>query len=73
MVKKQASSAALSAEQQSEADLIYERIRGAFDQEARRLAELMASKATRDEVAASMNGGSAMPCLTWSYMMPTPS
>ena len=48
MVKKQASSAALSAEQQSEADLIYERIRGAFDQEARRLAELMASKATRD-------------------------
>ncbi len=48
MVKKQASQAALSSEQQSEADLIYERIRGAFDQEARRLAELMASKETRD-------------------------
>jgi hypothetical protein len=37
----------LSAEQLTEADLIYERIRGAFDQEARRLAELMASKETR--------------------------
>lgn len=48
MVKKQASQAALSAEQRAEADLIYERIRGAFDQEARRLAELMASKETRD-------------------------
>ena len=48
MVKKQASQGALSAEQQSEADLIYARIRGAFDQEARRLAELMASKETRD-------------------------
>lgn len=47
MVKKQTSQAALSAEQQAEADLIYERIRGAFDQEARRLAELMASKETR--------------------------
>ena len=48
MVRKQSSQAALSGEQQAEADVIYERIRGAFDQEARRLAELMASKATRD-------------------------
>jgi hypothetical protein len=48
MVKKQASQTALSVEQQAEAALIYERIRGAFDQEARRLAELMASKETRD-------------------------
>jgi hypothetical protein len=47
MLKQQASQAALSAEQQAEADLIYERIRGAFDEEARRLAELMASKETR--------------------------
>jgi hypothetical protein len=47
MVRKHSSQAVLSAEQQAEADLIYERIRGAFDQEARRLAELMASKETR--------------------------
>ena len=47
MVREHASQAVLSAEQQAEADLIYERIRGAFDQEARRLAELMASKETR--------------------------
>ena len=37
----------LSEEQQAEAELIYERIRGAFDEEARRLAALMASKETR--------------------------
>lgn len=47
MMRKHSSQAVLSAEQQAEADLIYERIRGAFDQEARRLAELMASKETR--------------------------
>lgn len=48
MAGKTGSRAALSAEQQTEAELIYERIRGAFDQEARRLAEMMASKATRE-------------------------
>ena len=37
----------LNADQQAESDLIYERIRGAFDEEARRLAELMAGKETR--------------------------
>ena len=37
----------LNAEQQAEAELIYERIRGAFDEEARCLAALMASKETR--------------------------
>lgn len=47
MVRKHLSQVVLSAEQLTEADLIYERIRGAFDQEARRLAELMASKETR--------------------------
>lgn len=47
MAGKNCSQPELSAEQQAEADLIYERIREAFDQEARRLAELMASKETR--------------------------
>ena len=47
MVRKHSSQAVLSAEQQTEAELIYERIRGAFDQEAHRLAELMATKETR--------------------------
>ena len=47
MTRKHSSQAVLSAEQQAEADLIYERIRGAFEEEARRLAELMASKETR--------------------------
>jgi hypothetical protein len=47
MTRKHLSQPVLSAEQQAEADLIYERIRGAFDAEARRLAELMASKETR--------------------------
>lgn len=47
MARQQGSQAVLSAEQQAEAELIYERIRGAFDAEARRLAELMASKETR--------------------------
>lgn len=37
----------INAEQQAEADLIYQRIRGAFDDEAKRLAQLMASKETR--------------------------
>jgi hypothetical protein len=35
----------LSADQQAEADRIYQRIRGAFEEEARRLANLMAGKA----------------------------
>ena len=47
MTKSPVAQAVLSAEQQAEAVLIYERIRGAFDDEARRLAELMASKETR--------------------------
>ncbi len=47
MAGKHSSQPVLNAEQQAEADLIYERIRGAFDEEARRLAELMASKETR--------------------------
>ena len=38
---------ALDAEQQAEADRIFERIQGAFIEEARRLAQLMASKETR--------------------------
>jgi hypothetical protein len=37
----------LSADQQAEADRIYQRIRGAFEEEARRLANLMASKDDR--------------------------
>lgn len=48
MAGKTGSQPVLSIEQQAEADLIYERIRGAFDREARRLAELMASKETRN-------------------------
>jgi hypothetical protein len=36
--------AELSAEQQAEAERIFQRIRGAFEEEARRLATLMASK-----------------------------
>jgi hypothetical protein len=47
MAKTIVSQPALDAEQQAEAALIYERIRGAFDEEARRLAMLMASKETR--------------------------
>ena len=47
MARKHLSQPVLSAEQKAEAELIYERIRGAFDAEARRLAELMASKETR--------------------------
>jgi hypothetical protein len=39
--------AELSAQQQAEAERIYQRIRGAFDDEARRLAQLMASKEDR--------------------------
>jgi hypothetical protein len=37
----------LNADQQAEAELIFERIHGLFAAEARRLAELMASKETR--------------------------
>lgn len=37
----------LNQEQQAEADAVYQRIREAFDDEARRLAALMASKETR--------------------------
>jgi hypothetical protein len=48
MAGKTSSQPGLSMEQQAEADLIYERIRGSFDREARRLAELMASKETRN-------------------------
>lgn len=47
MAKTRFSQPVLNAEQQTEAELIYERIRGAFDDEARRLAALMASKETR--------------------------
>lgn len=47
MANSRFSQPVLDAEQQAEADLIYERIRGAFDDEARRLAALMASKETR--------------------------
>jgi len=48
MTKAKFSQPVLNSEQQAEAELIYERIRGAFDEEARRLAALMASKETRD-------------------------
>lgn len=37
----------LNEAQQAEAEQIYQRIRSAFDDEARRLAQLMASKETR--------------------------
>jgi hypothetical protein len=37
----------LNEAQRAEAELIYQRICGAFDDEARRLAQLMASKETR--------------------------
>ena len=47
MAKAKFSQPLLDADQQAEAELIYERIRGAFDEEARRLATLMASKETR--------------------------
>jgi len=47
MAKAKFSQPVLNAEQQAEAELIYERIRGAFDEEARCLAALMASKETR--------------------------
>src|SRR5256885_9831536 len=47
MARRKYAEPALSAEQQGEAELIYQRIRGAFDEEARRLAQLMASKETR--------------------------
>lgn len=47
MTQAKFSQPVLNAQQQAEAQLIYERIRGAFDEEARRLAALMASKETR--------------------------
>jgi len=47
MARDSSSQLGLNADQEAEAQLIYERIRGAFDEEARRLAELMASKETR--------------------------
>lgn len=47
MSSNRSSHSRLNADQQTEADRIYERIRGAFDEEARRLAELMAGKETR--------------------------
>lgn len=47
MAKAKFSQPVLNAEQQAEAEFIYERIRGAFDEEARCLAALMASKETR--------------------------
>jgi len=47
MARKTFTQPVLNAEQETEAELIYQRIRGAFDKEARRLAELMASKETR--------------------------
>lgn len=37
----------LNEAQQAEAEQIYQQVRGAFDDEARRLAQLMASKETR--------------------------
>ena len=46
MARKTIQRPALSIEQQREAEAIYQRIRGAFDEEARRMAELMASKDT---------------------------
>ena len=47
MTKSKFNQPVLDAEQQMEAEAIYERIRGAFEEEARRLATLMASKETR--------------------------
>lgn len=47
MARNSSSPCGLNAEQQAEADHIFERIQGAFAAEARRLAELMASKETR--------------------------
>ena len=47
MLGKQVSRPVLSAEQEAEAKLIYERIRGSFDQEAQFLAALIASKPTQ--------------------------
>lgn len=47
MARTRLASAALNAEQQAEADRIFERLQGPFLEEARRLAQLMASKETR--------------------------
>ncbi len=48
MARTKLTTAALNAEQQAEADRIYQRIQGAFLDEARRLSQLMASKETRN-------------------------
>ena len=47
MARKMFAPVELNEAQRAEAELIYQRIRGAFDEEARRLAQLMASKETR--------------------------
>jgi hypothetical protein len=47
MDKTSSAAAALNEEQQAEAERIFERIRGPFEDEARRMAQLMASKETR--------------------------
>ena len=47
MARTKWASASLNAEQQAEADRIFERLQGPFLEEARRLAQLMASKETR--------------------------
>lgn len=47
MARTKLTTAALNAEQQAEADRIFERLQGPFQEEARRIAQLMASKETR--------------------------
>jgi hypothetical protein len=47
MAKVKFSQPVLNEDQQAEAEAVYQRIRGAFDEEARRLASLMASKEIR--------------------------
>ncbi len=47
MARKNFPQPELNESQQAEAELIYQRIRGAFDDEAQRMAQLMASKETR--------------------------
>lgn len=47
MARTKLAQAALNAEQQAEADRIFERLQGPFLDEARRISQLMASKETR--------------------------
>lgn len=47
MARTKVASAALNAEQQAEADRIFERLQRPFLDEARRIAQLLASKETR--------------------------